>query len=409
MDLGVCAIRGLVSRTGLDVRIVDEVIMGNVVVRSSAPNIAREIVIDAGLPRSVTGVMVSRACLSGLQAVEQAVMLIQTGNAECVIAGGADSLSSAELAMPAKFTLALAKYQMGGGNKEGWMGLYKMLKEAGSPVDWIPKPNSIAERSTGKTMGYHADLMAEINRVSRKEQDDFAAGSQIKAAKAVKDGRFADELVSVTVDGKIVSTDNLIRPSVDPKKFATLDTVFRKEKEGGTVTAASSSALTDGASACLLMSEAKAKQLGYPTDIIVRSFSTTACEPYPELLIAPAFAIPKALEKARLKLSDIDIFELHEAFAAQVLATLRVLEKNGHGTIPLEKINPNGGSLAIGHPFAATGGRLVAHAVNELRRTKKRFCLISICAAGAMGGVMILERRDVKPPETQSGISTKNP
>eukprot|EP00455_Lapot_gusevi_P012938 TRINITY_DN1622_c0_g1_i1.p1 TRINITY_DN1622_c0_g1~~TRINITY_DN1622_c0_g1_i1.p1 ORF type:complete len:489 (-),score=202.78 TRINITY_DN1622_c0_g1_i1:266-1642(-) len=395
IDLGVAAVRGLLAKTKLDPNLIDEVIMGNVVLKSSAPNLAREIVIDLNLPRKVPGVTVSRACLSGLQAIEQGVMLVETGNADVVVAGGSDSLSSGELPMPRKLTLALGHYQMGGGNKKGWNGVKKLLQDAGPVSQWMPKPNSISERSTGKTMGYHADLMAEINKIPRNEQDEFAIASHTKAHKATASGKFKNEVVPVTnPKGKVVSKDNLIRGNMEPSKVAKLPAVFRKN---GTVTAASSSALTDGASAVLLMSEEKAKALGYPTDIVVRSFATTAIEPFPQLLMAPAIAIPKALERAGLTLNDIDIFELHEAFAAQVLSTLKVLEQQGLGTVPKEKINPNGGSIAIGHPFAATGGRLATTAANELRRTGKKFALISICAAGGLGGVMILERRDVKP------------
>ena len=284
IDLGVATVRGLIQKTKINPKIIDELIMGNVVIKSSAPNLAREIVIDANLPRTIAGVTVSRACLSGLQAIEQANMLIETGNADVVVAGGSDSLSSAELNMPAKFTLALAKYQMGGGNKNGWSGVYKMLQEAGPISSWAPKPNSIAERSTGKTMGYHADLMAEINKVARKDQDSFAIASQRKAGKAASSGIFAEEIVPVpTPKGKLVSKDNLIRGNLDPVKVSALGPVFRSPKENGTVTAASSSALTDGASAVLLMSEDKAKELGYPTDIVIRSFATSACEPFPQV------------------------------------------------------------------------------------------------------------------------------
>lgn len=285
IDLGVAAVRGLIEKTKLDPTIVDEIIMGNVIVCSAAPNLAREIVIDLNLPRTIPGVTVSRACLSGLQAIEDAAMMIETGNAEVVIAGGSDCLSSGELSMPKKFTLALAKYQMGGGSKEGWSGMWKMIQDAGPISGWIPKANSIAERSTGKTMGFHADLMAEINKIERKDQDSFAILSHKKAYNAEKMGLFKHDIVPVnTSRGKIVSKDNLIRPNMDPIKVSKLSTVFRKEKESGTVTAATSSALTDGASACLLMSEEKAKLLGYPIDIVIRSFATCACEPFPQVL-----------------------------------------------------------------------------------------------------------------------------
>ncbi len=255
-------------------------------------------------------------------------------------------------------------------------------------------------------MGYHADLMAEINKIDKSAQDEFAVRSHNNAAQAIKSGKFASEIVPViNGTGKKVTTDNLIRTNMKIENVSKLNPVFRSNKEHGTVSAASSSALTDGASAVLLMSESKAKQLGYTTDIVLRSYVKTAIEPYPQLLMAPAKAIPAALDKAGLTLDDIDLFELHEAFAAQVLCTIKVLgdaewcKNNLHrdsavGVIPVEKLNINGGSLAIGHPFAATGGRLVTSLANELRRSKKRYGLISICAAGGIGGVAILERVD---------------
>jgi len=405
ISLGVSAVQGVLQKAKLDPSHVDQLIMGNVVVMTAAPNLAREIVIDLNLPRKIPGTTVSVACLSGLEAIAQAVLFIEHGDSDVVIAGGSDSLSNGELTMPRKFTQALAKYQMGGGNKKGYAGFMELLKEAGPPNTWMPTPNSIAERSTGKTMGYHADVMAELNQIARQDQDQFAAGSHQKAAKAQKDGKLAQEIVAVqsVMTGKTFTQDNLIRGSSKPEKMAQLPPVFRPAPVG-TVTAASSSPLTDGASAVLVMSETKASQLGYPTDIIVRSYAKTAIDPHPQLLIAPVVAIYQALQKAGLQLSDIDLFEIHEAFAAQVLSTIKLLDSQEWcqkvlgiskpvGKIDLNKVNPNGSSIAIGHPFAATGGRLVTSAINELRRTGKHLALISICAAGGIGGVMILERK----------------
>eukprot|EP00698_Gefionella_okellyi_P013608 TRINITY_DN3737_c0_g1_i2.p1 TRINITY_DN3737_c0_g1~~TRINITY_DN3737_c0_g1_i2.p1 ORF type:complete len:330 (+),score=84.35 TRINITY_DN3737_c0_g1_i2:429-1418(+) len=327
--------------------------------------------------------------------------MIERGDAHCIIAGGSDSLSNADLVMPKHVTHALARYQYGGKTR-GAAGIYDLVKELGSPTGWFPQAASIAERSTGKTMGYHADLMAEINAIPRDEQDAFAIGSHTKAAAAQTAGRFKDEIIAVqTPSGKLVSADNLIRGKQDAGKVAALKPVFRTI--GGTVTAASSSPLTDGASAVLVMSEEKARELGFAADVFMRSFVTTAIDPFPQLLLAPAMAIPRALDAAGLTLDQIDLFEIHEAFAAQVLATLKCLASDEFartqlgrdkavGVVPMEKVNPNGSSIAIGHPFAATGGRLVTAAANELRRTGKRYALISICAAGGIGGVAILER-----------------
>jgi acetyl-CoA acyltransferase len=408
--LGVTVVQGLLEKTALQATEVDELIFGNVVVKSGAPNIAREILLDAGLPRNIPGTTVIVQCLSGLECIAQAARLIEAGDCETVIAGGSDSLSSGEVPLPRALTLALGKYTMGGGSKKGFGGVIDLLKQAGLPNTWIPSQPGIEERSTGKSMGYHADMMASINSVSREEQDRWCLVSHQKAATAVANGKIGAEITPVhTADGKSIEADNLIRPAMTETQVQKLKPAFRSEADNGTVTAASSSALTDGASAVLVMSEAKAKSLGFPADVVIRSYAKTAVEPNPQLLLAPAVAIPKALAKAGLGVDDIDIWEIHEAFAAQVLATIKCLESPAfaqeflgrtdgqafmqEGAIPYEKINPNGGSIAIGHPFAATGGRLVTSLTNELRRSGQRFGLISICAAGGIGGVMVLENR----------------
>lgn len=405
IGLAVTAVGGLIHSTKLDPFEVDGVILGNVVVNSGAPNLAREVILDLNLPKHIPGTTISIACLSGLEAVSLAQLSIETGNAKVIIAGGSDSLSSGELPMPRKFTRALGKYQMGGGSKKGWSGMKEIFDYAGySPSNWLPVPNGINERSTGKSMGYHADMMAEINGVDRTEQDSFAIRSHRNAYHAREAGKLKQEIIPVITKGKSVAKDDLVRPDMDAARVAALPPAFRP-RPVGTVSAATSSALTDGASAVLIMSAQRATELGYPADIVIRSYYKTAIEPFPQLLLAPAIAIPRALERAGLQLEDIDLFEIHEAFSAQVLATIKCLadpafakaylgRSKAVGLIDINKVNVNGGSIAIGHPFAATGGRLVASLAAELRRTKKRFGLISICAAGGIGGVMILERLD---------------
>eukprot|EP00755_Sulcionema_specki_P030398 Sspe_Gene.1970::Locus_666_Transcript_1_1_Confidence_1.000_Length_1415::g.1970::m.1970 len=271
-----------------------------------------------------------------------------------------------------------------------------------NPAKWMPKPPAVAERSTGKTMGYHADLMSQLNNVPREEQEEFALRSHANAAKARAKGYLAEEIVPCEMDGTVVNTDNLIQEDIEQmrKKLPNLKPAFRKEE--GTITAATSSALTDGGSCVLVMSEEKAKALGYPIDCSLKSWEMSAIDPYPQLLMAPALAIPRCLDKAGLTVNDIDVFEIHEAFAGQVLSTLRALEseefcrmhldRKALPPIDREKINVNGGSIAIGHPFAATGGRVVIAAMNELRRSNKKTSLISICAAGGLGSVAVVER-----------------
>lgn len=399
IGLGCAAVSGLIKKTNLDPNHIDEIIWGNVVLNTSAPNVAREIVLDLHLPKKISGVTVSRACLSGLEAILQAVRLIEHGDADCVIAGGSDSMSNGEICLPRHLQHALAKYQYG--KKKGLEGVIQFFKDAGNPMTWIPTPPAIAERSTGKTMGYHADLMAEINKVERDAQDKLAATSHQNAARARARGYLDEEIVPVTLpNGETVTQDNLIREKIDAGKMGKLKPVFRKT---GTVTAASSSPLTDGGSAVLVMSEEKARELGYPTDISIASSAMTAIDPNPQLLLAPALAIPKCLDKAGLTMEDIDLFEVHEAFAAQVLATHACLCSRDFarsmlnsdrpvGGIDFKKLNPNGSSIAIGHPFAATGGRIVTAAINEMRRNNKKNTLISICAAGGLGGACILQR-----------------
>lgn len=402
IDLGCTAVSGLLKKTKLDPNLVDEVIWGNVVVNVNSPNVAREIILQLGLPNSISGVTVSRACLSGLEAILQGVRLIETGQAECVIAGGSDSTSNCDVPIPRHLQHALGKYTKGGGSKKGYQGMVEFAKEAGLPTSWVPEAPAIAERSTGKTMGYHADLMAEINNVSKTDQNRYAMTSHMRAHRAQQKGYLSEEIEPVVLkDGTVLDRDPMIRGKIDESKLDKLGPAFRKD---GTISAATSSALTDGGSAVLLMSESFARKHGYATDCSVESYHITGVDPFPQLLLAPAFAIPKVLDRAHMKLQDVDYVEMHEAFAAQVLATLKTLDNDEFakthlkrnqpvGKIDMEKLNPNGSSLSIGHSFAATGGRIVTATINELRRSQKESCLISICAAGSLGGACLIKRR----------------
>lgn len=244
----------------------------------------------------------------------------------------------------------MGKYKFG--KKKGVSALLQFFRDTGgNPFSWLPQSPAIVERSTGKSMGYHADLMAELNRVSRESQDAFAAMSHINATRAQKEGKLAEEIVPVKLGAKQISRDTLIREQAQTSKLSKLKPVFRKV---GTVTAASSSALTDGASAVLVMSEERARQLGLPIDITMVSSAFSAIDPFPQLLLAPALAIPRALDNAGLKLDEIDLFEIHEAFAAQVLSTTACLasdqfaqkrlgRQQAVGIIPPQKMNVNGG------------------------------------------------------------------
>jgi acetyl-CoA acyltransferase len=412
VGLSVAAVNGLLNNTKLDPNHINHIIWGNVVMQTNAPNCAREIVIDLNLPKNIPAHSTSMACASGLNALTQAVTLIESGHADCVIAGGSDSVSNGEMPIPRTLAHGLAQFVYG--KKKGMAAIPNFFKEAGyNPLKWLPQPPAIAERSTGKTMGWHGDVIGELQNVSRAEQEALAIRSHRNAVAARDKGYFENEVVPVEVTKKKKAvqfkTDNILRSDFDvmTEKFGKLKPAFRKPN--GTITAATSSALTDGASAVLVMSEEKAKALGYPTDVTLKSWHFSAIDPYPQLLLAPVLAWPEVLRKAGISADEIDLFEIHEAFAAQVLATIRALESPEFAKkylnsdkavlekkLDMAKLNVNGSSLALGHPFAATGGRMVTSLTNELRRTGKRHGLISICAAGGLGGVAILEHTPKK-------------
>lgn len=412
IGLSVAAVGGLIQKTKLDPKHIDHLVWGNVVMQTNAPNCAREIIIDLNLPKHTSANSVSMACASGLTSIAQALMMVEGGHADVVIAGGSDSVSNGELPIPRPLAYGLAQFIYG--KKKGIAAIPSFFAEAGyNPLRWAPTPPAIAERSTGKTMGWHGDIISELYGITRADQEALAIRSHKNASIAEQKGYLAEEIVPVEVTKKkkqvSITQDNLIRRDYDkmPAKLPTLKPAFRRPM--GTITAATSSALTDGASAVLVMSEEKAKELGYPTDITMKTWQFTGIDPYPELLLAPVIGWDKALKKTGLGLKDLDVIEIHEAFAGQVLATVKCLESADwakkhlgydkpilDGKIDLEKVNVNGSSIAIGHPFAATAGRLVTSSMNELRRTGKKHAICSICAAGGLGGVCIIEHTPTK-------------
>mmetsp|Transcript_37143 Transcript_37143/g.43373 ORF Transcript_37143/g.43373 Transcript_37143/m.43373 type:complete len:445 (+) Transcript_37143:27-1361(+) len=401
IDLGCEAVRGLLNKSKLPPSEIDHVAWGGVMMRSGCPNTAREIVIDLDLPLNISAHTETMACASGMKSILSAMQLIESGNADVVVAGGSDSVSCTEVPLARDVSQSLALYS------SGKISSRKLVSVAGYPWKWLPTQPSIAERSTGKSMGFHADMMAELCRVPRSAQDLFAMDSHKKAAAAIKAGLFSEEIIPVKTKpvkhrpAITITKDTLVRAQQDSVKIASLRPVFRKT---GTITAATASPLTDGAAAVLMMSAKKAKSLGYAADIAIRSFAMSGINPQPNLLLAPALAIPVALRRAGLTLADIDFFEIHEAFAGQVLATIQVLasqqlcqrflkRSDAVGTIPADRVNIYGGSVSIGHPFGATGARLATNAARILRtHPSSRYVLVSICAAGGLGLVVIFER-----------------
>jgi acetyl-CoA acyltransferase len=396
-DLGRAAADEVLQRSEIDPAEVDQIIFGNVSRPVRYHNLAREIGLATGVPRSVPAFTVSLACASACQAVTSGVDLIERGYADVVLAGGSESLSN----VPIQYSDRLARSLVAASQARTVPA--KLQSLAGVRMaDLAPVAPGIRETSTGLTMGESAELMAKVNGISRQAQDELALASHRRAAAARHDCKLSREVVPFyRPDGKAVTEDNHIRDDTSSEKLAGLKPVF--DRRHGTITAGNSSPLTDGAAAVLLMSSKKARALGYKPRAWVRSYAYAAVDPGDQLLLGPAYAIPIALERAGLQLSDIDLVEMHEAFAAQVLSTTQALasqrfaeEKLGRdepvGEIDPERLNVNGGSIALGHPFGATGARVITSLANEMERRDVQFGLVSVCAAGGLGCAIVLER-----------------
>jgi len=371
-----------------------------VILPGLAPNVAREIALDLRLPERVEGHTVTRACASGLQAITTAAAAIERGEHDVVIAGGSDSTSNAELKLPQKVVHALAPLAFGKATPKDYFGVLSQLVPLG---EVLPKMPRIAERTTGQVMGESAEDMARRNEISRESQDEFAVRSHHRAAAAIASGRLRKEIAKVeTPDGKIVTADTIVRADTSIEKLAKLRPAFAKD---GTLTAGNSSALTDGASAVLLMSEDRAKALGYTPLAYFKSWAYTGVDPTDQLLMGPAIAMPMALGRAGYELGEMDLVDMHEAFAAQVLSVLKMLGSDAFararlgrdkavGEIDPTKLNVHGGSVALGHPFGATGARMVTTMAYELHDTGKKTALLGICAAGGLGAAAVMERAE---------------
>ncbi|MCB9525537.1 MAG: acetyl-CoA C-acyltransferase [Myxococcales bacterium] len=399
IDLGAAAVRALLEKYPVPRAELDSIVWGGVILPGAAPNVGREIALDLKLPFSVEARTVTRACASGLQAITDAVAAIERGDSDVIIAGGSDSTSNAELKLPQEVVRTAGPVLMGG--KAGPMDYLGVLAQLAPFTALIPKIPKIAERTTGEVMGEAAERMAARNHITREAQDEFAVRSHHRAAAAIASGRFDDEVISVrTPKGDAVHADGLVRAETSVEKISRLRPVFAKD---GTLTAANSSPLTDGAAAVLLMEESKAKALGFTPKAAFRSWSYVGVDPADQLLMGPAIAMPKALERAGLELGGVDLVDMHEAFAAQVLSILAMLRSDAFarerlgrdkavGEIDPERLNVHGGSVAIGHPFGATGARMVTTMANELVLGDKQHALLGICAAGGLGAAAVLER-----------------
>jgi acetyl-CoA acyltransferase len=398
IDLGKLCVAELIQRTNLNGSEVEALVFGTVIPSVVAPNIAREVSLMPLLPKGVQAFSVSRACASANQAITDAADQIALGHIGVAIAGGAESLSNVPILHSQGMADALVK-----ASKAKSLGGRLKALSAVRPRDLVPITPAIAEPSTGETMGQSAEKMAKINHIPREEQDQFALRSHRLAAAGTADGRLTREMMPVYVPPRfesVVTTDNGIRSDTSYEQLAALKPVF--DRRYGSVTAGNSSPLTDGGACVLLMSEEKAKALGYPPLGFIRSYAYAALDPGEQLLQAPVLAAPVALARAGLTLKDIDLVEMHEAFAAQALSNLRGFESKWWaeragfsepvGAVDQARLNVMGGSIAIGHPFGATGSRITVTLLNELERRNGQFGLMTVCAAGGMGFAMVVER-----------------
>lgn len=397
LELGRMVTAELLERVGIDESEVQSLVYGQVVPSLGAPNIAREIVLGIGLPRTVDAFSVSRACATSYQSTVSVTQAILDGSIDCGIAGGADSASDVPMVTSKRLSTALLK-----ASKARSLGQRLGAFSGVGLKDLAPVPPALRELSTQMTMGESAEKMAKENGIARDKQDEVAHRSHVRAAQAWADGRFAEEVMTAFVPPAYepFHEDNLVRKDSDLETYAKLKPVF--DRQHGSVTAGNSSPLTDGASAILLMSEEKAQALGLPILGFVKSYAFCAVDPFDQLLIGPAYVTPMALDRAGLKLKHMDLIDMHEAFAAQVLSNTQALESDQFardklgrdkrvGLIDWEKFNVNGGSIALGHPFAATGARQITQTLRELRRRGGQFALCTACAAGGLGAAMVLE------------------
>lgn len=389
LELASATVNETISKVGVDANEIDELVYGSVLLNPRFPNFAREIVLRNDLPKSLSAHFISNNCITGLVAAEFVRSSIISGRISSGLAGGVESMSNPVLTMNKK----AEKFYLGLNYSRTLSAKLKQLLKF-RPGFILPQAPSPKEPSTGLTMGQHAEITAKEFEIERKWQDEIAYNSHMNSFKAQEAGYLSQEIVEIDS----VKDDNVIRSSTSMEKLASLKPVFDRS-EKGSITAGNASPLTDGASCVCLMSEEKAKSLNLEILGYIEAVEFSGLKPEDGLLMAPAIALSKLFEKNNLSVDTVDRFEIHEAFGAQVASNLKVWENGWDkynikpiGKIPTEKINVNGSSISIGHPFAATGGRLILSLVNELKRNNLKNGVISICAAGAMAGAALITR-----------------
>ena len=397
VDLGKMVVNELMARTNLAPEEVDQLVYGQVVQMPEAPNIAREIVLGTGMDVGTDAYSVSRACVTSLQATINIAETMLAGNIAVGIAGGADSTSVSPVGVSKKLARSLVDLQKAKTLGQRWKIISKLRFK-----DLLPVPPAVAEYSTGLSMGQTAEQMAKSHGISRAEQDQLAHRSHTLAAASWNEGKLADEVMTAYAEPYrgALQKDNNVRFDSKLDSYKKLRPVF--DKAHGSVTAANATPLTDGASAVLLMTEGKAKALGYTPLGYLKSYAFAAIDVKCDMLMGPAYATPIALDRAGMKLGDLTLIEMHEAFAAQTLANVKMLasdtfarqqlgREHAVGEIDMDKFNVMGSSIAYGHPFAATGTRMIAQMLHELRRRGGGTGLLTACAAGGLGTAMIVE------------------
>ncbi|MGZ9897736.1 acetyl-CoA C-acyltransferase FadI [Shewanella gaetbuli] len=397
LDMGKMVVNELLSRSELDPKSIEQLVYGQVVQMPAAPNIAREIVLGTGMDVATDAYSVTRACATSFQSAVNVAESIMTGNVEIGIAGGADSSSVLPIGVSKKLAHALVDLN----KARTFQQKFAIVRRLGLK-DLLPVPPAVAEYSTGLSMGQTAEQMAKTYNISRADQDALAHRSHTLATETWNSGVLQQEVMTAHVPPykQFIDRDNNIRENSVLESYAKLRPAF--DRKHGSVTAANSTPLTDGASAVILMSEGRAKALGYTPIGYIKSYAFTAIDVWQDMLMGPSYATPLALKRAGMELEDLTLIEMHEAFAAQTLANMQMFaskkfaEENlgrsrAIGEIDMSKFNVLGGSLAYGHPFAATGTRLITQVCQELKRRGGGTGLATACAAGGLGAAMIVE------------------
>ena len=366
VDLGSLVIKNAIERAGLEPEQVDEVIMGNVLGAGLGQNVARQMSVHAGVPVTVPAFTINKVCGSGLKAVQLAVQAVLCGDAEVVVAGGAENMSQAPYILP---------NQRWGSRMGNATVVDTMLRDG------------LTDGFEDYHMGITAENVAEQYGITREDQDSFALQSQKRAVAAVESGRFKEEIIPVEIPQRrgeplVFDTDEFPRKDVSLEGLSKLRPAFQKD---GSVTAGNSSGINDGAAAVVVMSAEKAKELGVPVLATIKSYASAGLDPK-VMGCGPIYASRKALEKAGLTVADLDLVESNEAFAAQVCAVAKELN------LDLEKVNVNGGAISLGHPIGASGCRILVTLLHEMQKRDAKRGLATLCIGGGMGTALIVER-----------------